>query len=328
MNILLELKNHFSPEGKHQLALKRLKKLKRKYPDNVLLKEAIRVVTRKIFSVSNSRIVGNFRRQLIDMYSDELDIKNKIVLDMNDIKVKLYHYSNYEYIIIHEYTDIVLSDLCFSQKIHNNMSILSEILSCLPHEGPYQWKNIYLEEEDVVIDAGCNIGLFSLFAAKYFHCQCYGFEPFKAILPVLGENIKMNVLDDFIQICPYGLSDTNSTATFNMPQDNIGASSIVFPRDKNSDDNTDEIQCVSLDSWAEDNHISKIDFIKADIEGAERLMLRGAPNVLKKFQPKLSICTYHLPDDKQVLEKIIKDANPNYVITHAFEKLYAYVPKR
>jgi hypothetical protein len=107
MNILLELKNHFSPEGKHQLALKRLKKLKRKYPDNVLLKETIRVVTRKIFSVSNSRIVGNFRRHLIDMYSDELDIKNKIVLDMDDIKVKSYHYPDYEYIFIYEYSGIL-----------------------------------------------------------------------------------------------------------------------------------------------------------------------------------------------------------------------------
>jgi hypothetical protein len=71
----------------------------------------------------------------------------------------------------------------------------------------------------------------------------------------------------------------------------------------------------------------KIDFIKADIEGAERLLLKGAINVLRKLRPKLSICTYHLPDDKQVLEKIIKEANPNYVVIHAYDKLYAYVPE-
>jgi FkbM family methyltransferase len=327
MNVLLELKKRFSPYGKHRLALSELKKLKEKYPTDPLLKETIRVVRKKIFSISGSKIVGRLRGQLIGLYLDELNIKRGTVSHLNNVNIKSYEYSNYEYILMYEYIDIVLSDLYFRQKI-GNTSVLSGILSCLPQEGPYQWKNVCLNEGDVVIDAGSNIGLFSLFAAKYFHCQCYAFEPFTAILPTLEENIKMNALDNFIHICPYGLSNTNSVATFNIAHNNIGASSIVMKRDEISNNDINEIQCVSLDSWVKENNISKIDFIKADIEGAERLLLQGATHVLQTFQPKISICTYHLPDDRQVLENIIKKTNPKYKIMHIHEKLYAYVPEK
>lgn len=57
-------------------------------------------------------------------------------------------------------------------------------------------------------------------------------------------------------------------------------------------------------------------------------MLKGAVNVLRDFAPKLSICTYHLPDDKMVLEQIVKDANPDYIIEHDYKKMYCYVPDR
>lgn len=70
----------------------------------------------------------------------------------------------------------------------------------------------------------------------------------------------------------------------------------------------------------------RIDFIKADIEGAERNMLMGATKVLKEFSPKLAICTYHLADDAEVLRKIILKTNPKYVINNTSHKLFAYVP--
>ena len=56
-------------------------------------------------------------------------------------------------------------------------------------------------------------------------------------------------------------------------------------------------------------------------------MLAGAQETLRRFAPKLAICTYHLPDDKEVLEGLIKQANPDYIVTHRWKKLYAYVPE-
>ena len=80
-----------------------------------------------------------------------------------------------------------------------------------------------------------------------------------------------------------------------------------------------------MDSFVNTSHLSQVDFIKADIEGAERQMLKGAAQVLREFAPKLAICTYHYPDDPQVLEEIIKEANPQYKVIHKWKKLFAYV---
>jgi hypothetical protein len=91
---------------------------------------------------------------------------------------------------------------------------------------------------------------------------------------------------------------------------------------------SERIKITTLDSFVESNGLARIDFIKADIEGAERDMLKGATRVLHDFAPKLAICTYHLPDDPVVLEGIIKESNPDYQVIHLRHKLFACVPYR
>ncbi len=43
-----------------------------------------------------------------------------------------------------------------------------------------------------------------------------------------------------------------------------------------------------------------------------------------RFAPKLALCTYHFPDDPEVMERLILEANPEYVIEHKWAKLYAH----
>ena len=44
---------------------------------------------------------------------------------------------------------------------------------------------------------------------------------------------------------------------------------------------------ISLDEYVADADISRLDLIKADIEGAELLFLRGAMEALHRFKPML-----------------------------------------
>jgi FkbM family methyltransferase len=104
-----------------------------------------------------------------------------------------------------------------------------------------------------------------------------------------------------------------------------GSSSFVL---KGDSEISERIRITTLDAFVESNGIERIDFIKADIEGAERDMLKGATRVLRDFAPKLAICTYHLPDDPAVLEGIIKSANPGYKVVHLRHKLFACVVKK
>lgn len=194
-------------------------------------------------------------------------------------------------------------------------------------EGPYEHKNIVIEESDFVFDCGANMGLFTgVAASKAVKGKVFAFEPVSSTFNSLSKTIN---LYSNIEGIKKGVSNINGKLEIDLSsyEENQGSSTIIREiSKKNTNDKSEVIEVITLDNFVNINNISKVDFIKADIEGAERLMLDGARYVLKKFAPKLSICTYHLPDDPKVLEDIILEANPNYIIEHGWSKLYAYVP--
>jgi FkbM family methyltransferase len=173
-------------------------------------------------------------------------------------------------------------------------------------EGTYERFGVHVQREDVVIDCGANVGLFSIFCNTKGIKKVYAFEPVQENLDILKRTVELNNPEKNIVIVNKGLSNVNDTVK-------ISISGVAF----------EFIEVVKLDDFIEENNIQKVDFIKADIEGAERLMLEGAKRTLKKFKPKLAICTYHLKDDVEVLTKIIMDANPEYEIYYGHKKIYA-----
>lgn len=189
-------------------------------------------------------------------------------------------------------------------------------------EGPYELnENVSVNKGDIVFDLGANMGVFSATVA-YKAEKVYAFEPSGIII----EKYLKKLVEHYknIEVQAYALADKRGKAVFSYNINNIGASHMGSSiNDKCIEE---DVLLISLDEFVEAKHISRVDFIKADIEGAERDMLKGATRVLKEYAPKLSICTYHLPDDKEILEKLILEANPNYKIEHRYKKLYAYVP--
>lgn len=67
-------------------------------------------------------------------------------------------------------------------------------------------------------------------------------------------------------------------------------------------DSTDE-KIVKLDDFVKE----PVDFIKADIEGNENRLLRGAENILKKYRPQIVVCTYHRSNDAEKIETLLKN---------------------
>jgi len=188
-------------------------------------------------------------------------------------------------------------------------------------EGPYLYNKVKINTGDIVIDAGANIGMFSALASR-LGAIVYAFEPIEKIREkCLKRTVSLN---SNINIIPLALSNKKEKNVL-MKGGFVDAS--MISKFQFSDDISEEVSTITLDEWVKQNNIPRIDFIKADIEGAERLMLEGAQWVLKTYAPKLAICTYHLPDDKEVLTKLILQANPNYKIEYAWVKLYAWVEK-
>jgi FkbM family methyltransferase len=181
--------------------------------------------------------------------------------------------------------------------------------------------DVTVKEGDVVIDAGAWGGDFSAYSAVK-GATCYAFEPAEQIYRFLCTTAQL--YPQAIHPVQMGLAEKPQEASIVIAEGVLDSSGSILAK-KGDHSKEEKITLTSLDHFAEAHHLTKIDFIKADIEGAERDMLRGATHVLKTFAPKLAICTYHLPDDPQVLEQIIREANPNYTVVHLRHKLFAAV---
>lgn len=188
-------------------------------------------------------------------------------------------------------------------------------------EGPYCYRDgevdVTLYEGDVVIDAGAASGEFSAYAA-YKKAPCWAFEPTAERFGQLKVTADLNPG----LIFPVKLALGDHPGSIEIATEGVGSPTMVFTAGSTK---SEEVAMVTLDEFVKENDIRRVDFIKSDIEGAERQLLRGAVGVLAKFGPKLSICTYHLPDDREVLAEIIMNANPRYRIVQGPAKLYAQV---
>lgn len=228
---------------------------------------------------------------------------------------------HYDY-LINDFYDIFLCDRRWlrSQNIVQPADYSDIVL--FENDGPYQHGNVYIEENDVVIDAGANVGLFDLLAHQFKPSVVYAFEPVTDTFAQLQDTLAKNKLTGIVPI-QAALSDRDGSLEISIDPECSGAASLVFERTTQ----TESIKTATLDSWVKNNNIKRIDFIKADIEGAERLLLEGGRDTIKTHKPKLALCTYHLKDDKEVLEKMVQEICPDYIVEHYAGKLFAYVEK-
>ena len=69
---------------------------------------------------------------------------------------------------------------------------------------------------------------------------------------------------------------------------------------------------VPVTTLDETVHSFKPNYIKMDVEGAEKEALFGAKNIIRDFTPNLAISLYHKPEDLWELPLLIHKLNPNY----------------
>jgi len=190
-------------------------------------------------------------------------------------------------------------------------------------EGPYELQSCKIQKGDFVIDAGANMGIFSILVSERVgkNGKVFSFEPIKRTNNIFSKNIQINKIKNCLNL-KYALGHTKEKKEFFISNNKLDAASMF----KNKERAKKEIvKQIRLDDFMKDNNIKKLNFIKADIEGAERYLLEGAQETIKKFKPKISICTYHFENDKEIITKILKNYVPEYNIECRYKKLYAYI---
>ena len=142
-----------------------------------------------------------------------------------------------------------------------------------------------IEPGDVVFDVGANIGWYTInILLRRRGTSVYSFEPIEASYQYLVKNLLLNKLasDKAFKL---GLSDKTGTVKFYFDVECATASSMANLRE---DERTVEVECAitTLDDFvAARPDLTRLDFIKCDVEGAELFVYQGAREALRRFKP-------------------------------------------
>lgn len=72
------------------------------------------------------------------------------------------------------------------------------------------------------------------------------------------------------------------------------------------------VPLTTIDKLVADLNLARVDFIKMDIEGAEKPALQGGRHTIEKYKPRLAIATEHLPDDAEKIPQVVRGIVPAY----------------
>jgi FkbM family methyltransferase len=137
-----------------------------------------------------------------------------------------------------------------------------------------------------IIDAGANIGYYSLLFAKWLKGSgsVHAFEPFPSTAQSFLRNLQLNPgLERTVRLHQIALSDQSGTVSMDVPDAaNCGCNYIAM-------NSPGVIRTMKLDEFVAEHGINRLDLLKIDIEGAEVSLLQGAELTLKRLRPVIMI---------------------------------------
>jgi len=164
-----------------------------------------------------------------------------------------------------------------------NDSILCEYI----YLGGYEERELsfvkrYLQEGDIFIDIGGNIGLYTLIAAKCVGMDgmVYAFEPVQSTFDRLVRNVRRNKLKN-VDCRRCAISSSQGVLSINYAPAGRDAWNSLSLEVGTGESEQDTVQSVTLDSfWLSDLKGRRVKLIKVDVEGWEVHVLRGGESLL------------------------------------------------
>jgi len=163
-------------------------------------------------------------------------------------------------------------------------------------------KYLNLNKGSIVIECGAYIGYYAIKASEIIGKDGYvvAIEPIEENLNLLSKNIKENSIDN-IEIVPKGIWNKKSKQKIIREKRQRASINNLASVKTNQEI---EIDCDSLDNILKNHDITKDDFIRIQVNGAEIEALKGMEKTLKKG-PKILITSLY-DKNKTSNVKIIK----------------------
>jgi len=154
---------------------------------------------------------------------------------------------------------------------------------------------------DVVVDCGASMGCW-LLPFRNAVGTVHFFEPQQAFCRCLEKTYRTELDRGKAHIHNHAAGDVNAVGKFVFAKEGDICGKIDFSE-------PGDVSVRTIDTVLDGQ---RVDYIKADIEGAEANMLRGAAETIRRWHPKIAITVYHDENDWEALLGFVKSLVPAY----------------
>jgi FkbM family methyltransferase len=175
----------------------------------------------------------------------------------------------------------------------------------------YEQGRVTVRDSDVVIDVGAHLGTFTRVALQRGARVVVAVEPNPVNTACLERTFANEIVAGRVRLVKAAAWHSGGSLTFEFG-DSSQMGHVGAPADGALRGQGMQVRAVTLDRLVDELKLNRVDFIKMDIEGAERHALAGAQGLLAAHKPRLAICIYHTPDDREVVPRVVRSANDAY----------------
>lgn len=158
----------------------------------------------------------------------------------------------------------------------------------------------HIKKGDICLDVGANIGWFTTLFAKLCGSggEVHAFEPVPKTFADLQRNVALNKTEAKVFLNNFGLGDVEKKFEMHLfPDLPSGHASLAAKPDHKS--KTVPVMIKTLDAYLAERNIGQVDFIKVDVEGAERMFLRGGKSIFQQKTPPVLFMEMALGNTKE-----------------------------
>lgn len=165
---------------------------------------------------------------------------------------------------------------------------ISQLYS-IPQIGEFEKKETdfvkkLIKPGDTCFDIGGSFGWYTILLSKLIgrNGEVHSFEPISINYEMLNENVKKNLCNNVI-LNQIALDESSGERELYVSDIGVSGSFELHKHDRSYE--TSLCRTITLDQYCKEHEVSNIDFLKADIEGAELLMIKGGSSTIESTMP-------------------------------------------
>ncbi|QEG20297.1 FkbM family methyltransferase [Mariniblastus fucicola] len=170
---------------------------------------------------------------------------------------------------------------------------LKKITSIKNHEPALRLSRRMFQSGDVVLDVGAHFGRYTVPLAQIVgpDGKVFAFEPVDSAYKLLTRIVSQSQLSNVeLFNCAMGDGDTAQKMVIPLKDGvevqsraalSVGEQSAIDLENNSVQD----VECETVDAFVNRAKLTKLSFLKCDVEGAEYLVMKGGQNTLQRFAP-------------------------------------------